>query len=137
QQQQRQQQQERGLVGKLKGRVSDAPFIGCGGYVNNIGGATVTGFGEAIMKVTLARDVVYNMENGQNAQESAENALEKMKRLVNGHGGVVTIDKEGNFGKAFTTHMMVWASIKSNTMEFGMEKDEVEVELVKLNGEHK
>jgi beta-aspartyl-peptidase (threonine type) len=52
----------------LKGRVGDAPFIGCGGYVNNIGGATVTGFGESIMKVTLARDVVYNMENGQNAQ---------------------------------------------------------------------
>jgi isoaspartyl peptidase/L-asparaginase-like protein (Ntn-hydrolase superfamily) len=47
----------------LKGRVGDAPFI-----VNNIGGATVTGFGESIMKVTLARDVVYNMENGQNAQ---------------------------------------------------------------------
>jgi hypothetical protein len=51
-----------------------------------------------------------------------------MKRLVNGYGGVVTIDKKGIFGKAFTTHMMVWASIKDNTMEFGMEKDEVEVE---------
>ncbi|CAB4045311.1 isoaspartyl peptidase L-asparaginase-like, partial [Paramuricea clavata] len=58
------------------------------------------------MKVTLARDVVYNMENGQNAQESAESALKKMKDLVNGHGGVIAIDKYGNFGKAFNTDKM-------------------------------
>jgi isoaspartyl peptidase/L-asparaginase-like protein (Ntn-hydrolase superfamily) len=58
-----------------------------------------------------------------------------MKRLVNGYGGVVTIDEKGNFGKAFTTHMMVWASINGNTMEFGMEKDQVEV-LATVNDEH-
>ena len=52
----------------MKGRVGDAPLIGCVGYANKTGGATVTGFGESIMKVTLAREVVYNMENGQNAQ---------------------------------------------------------------------
>jgi beta-aspartyl-peptidase (threonine type) len=51
-----------------------------------------------------------------------------MKDLVNGYGGVITIDKNGNFGKAFTTELMVWASIKDNTLESGMEKDEVERE---------
>ncbi len=51
-----------------------------------------------------------------------------MKHLVDGNGGVITIDKNGNFGKAFTTELMVWASIKDNTLESGMEKDEVETE---------
>jgi isoaspartyl peptidase/L-asparaginase-like protein (Ntn-hydrolase superfamily) len=51
-----------------------------------------------------------------------------MKVLVNGYGGVISIDKKGHFGKAFTVPMMVWASIKDNTLEFGMEKDQVEVE---------
>jgi beta-aspartyl-peptidase (threonine type) len=57
-----------GIPGKLKGRIGDAPLIGCGGYANKEGGATTTGHGEALMKITLAREVVYNMEKGQNAQ---------------------------------------------------------------------
>jgi beta-aspartyl-peptidase (threonine type) len=43
-------------------------LVGCGGYANKVGGATTTGDGESIMKVTLAREVVFNMENRQNAQ---------------------------------------------------------------------
>jgi isoaspartyl peptidase/L-asparaginase-like protein (Ntn-hydrolase superfamily) len=57
-----------GMPGKLKGRVGDAPLIGCGGYANKTGAATVTGVGESIMQMTLGREVVYYMENGQNAQ---------------------------------------------------------------------
>jgi isoaspartyl peptidase/L-asparaginase-like protein (Ntn-hydrolase superfamily) len=43
-------------------------MIGCGGYANDKGAATVTGVGESIMKMTLARIVVDKMEGGQNAQ---------------------------------------------------------------------
>ncbi len=57
-----------GVAGKHKGRVGDAPLVGCGGYANEIGAATATGRGELIIKMTLTREVVYNMENGQNAQ---------------------------------------------------------------------
>ena len=57
-----------GVVGKHKGRVGDAPLVGCGGYANEIGAAAATGVGELIIKITLAREVVYNMENGQHAQ---------------------------------------------------------------------
>ena len=51
-----------------------------------------------------------------------------MKDLVNGHGGVIAIDKYGNFGKAFNTAKMVWASIKDNTLESGLEQNEIETE---------
>ena len=53
---------------KLQGRVSDAGMIGCGGYANKTGAATVTGSGESIIRTTLAREVVFNMEKGQDAQ---------------------------------------------------------------------
>jgi isoaspartyl peptidase/L-asparaginase-like protein (Ntn-hydrolase superfamily) len=43
-------------------------LVGCGGYANETGAAAVTGIGEFIIKMTLAREVVYNMENGQDAQ---------------------------------------------------------------------
>ena len=119
-----------GVAMKSKGRVGDAPMVGCGGCANKTGAATVTGFGEAIIKVTLAREVVFNMEKGQDAQESVENGLKKMEELVRGNGGAIAIDKHGNFGKHFTTNMMVWASIKDNNLESGIEKGKVEREPV-------
>ena len=33
-----------------------------------------------------------------------------MKKRVDGHGGVIAIDQHGNFGKACTTTVMVWAT---------------------------
>ena len=57
-----------GIPGKLKGRVGDAPLVGCGGYANEYGAAASSGHGEALMKMTLAREVVHNMEKGQDAQ---------------------------------------------------------------------
>jgi isoaspartyl peptidase/L-asparaginase-like protein (Ntn-hydrolase superfamily) len=50
--------------------------------------------------------------------------MKKMKDRVDGPGGVIAIDKKGNFGKDFNTKVMVWASIKDNTLEFGMETNE-------------
>jgi beta-aspartyl-peptidase (threonine type) len=54
---------------KPKGRVGDAPLVGCGGYANEFGAAATSGHGEALMKMTLAREVVYDMEKlGLDAQ---------------------------------------------------------------------
>ncbi|XP_028393468.1 isoaspartyl peptidase/L-asparaginase-like [Dendronephthya gigantea] len=73
--------------------------------------------------MTLAREVVYMMESGQNAKEAAENALHKMRNQFQdpGLGGVIAIDKEGNFGKAFNTDMMGWVSIKDDKLEWGLD----------------
>ena len=114
-----------GIAGKWKGRVGDAPLIGCGGYANKDGSATCAGHGESIMKVTLATQVIYNMKGGQSAEESAKSALENMKNDVNGRGGIIAIDRNGNYGKAFSdTLRMVWVSIEGDTLTYGIKKDE-------------
>ena len=59
-----------GKAGKLKGRVSDAGLVGCGGYANTHGAAATNGCGESLMKMTLAREAVYHMEQERNAQVS-------------------------------------------------------------------
>lgn len=59
-----------GTPGKRKGRVGDVPLIGCGGYANEHGAVTVCGHGESIIKMTLAKEVVNNMERGDNAMVS-------------------------------------------------------------------
>ncbi|XP_028392653.1 isoaspartyl peptidase/L-asparaginase-like [Dendronephthya gigantea] len=113
-----------GIAGsRLKGRVSDAAIVGCGGYANEHGAATTSGQGEYLMKMTLAREVVYMMESGMNAQVAAENALRKMRnrfQVSEGLGGVIAIDKDGNVGKACTTDYMGWASVNGDRMANGL-----------------
>ena len=53
------------MAGRKKGRVSDAALVGCGGYANKHGAATTSGLGESLIKMTLAREVVYMMESGE------------------------------------------------------------------------
>lgn len=48
-----------------------------------------------------------------------------MNEQVNDVGGVIAIDRYGNFGKALTTLKMGWASIKANKLQFGLEKNDV------------
>src|SRR2546430_8770598 len=48
-----------GTCCKLPGRVGDSPLIGCGCYADSeAGGVSCTGYGEAIMKVVLAKSTV-------------------------------------------------------------------------------
>ncbi|MGH0172478.1 UNVERIFIED_CONTAM: hypothetical protein FKN15_069612, partial [Acipenser sinensis] len=54
-----------GMLNKMVGRVGDTPCVGCGAYADNLfGAASPTGHGEAIMKVTLCRLILFHMEQG-------------------------------------------------------------------------
>ena len=111
-----------GIPGKLKGRIGDAPLVGCGGYANEYGAAGTSGRGEELMKMTLAREVVYNMERGQSAQESTKNAVQKLENRIRGLGSAIAIDVNGNFGKATNSPVMLWAQIADDSVEYGHER---------------
>jgi beta-aspartyl-peptidase (threonine type) len=110
-----------GVTGKQVGRVGDVPIIGSGGYADNkVGAVSTTGHGESILKINLAKLVLTYMDSGINVQQAAEKALLYMSDRVNGNGGLIAIDKEGNIGNAFTTKRMSWASIKHGELKFGI-----------------
>ena len=110
-----------GVTGKQVGRVGDVPIIGSGGYADNkVGAVSSTGDGEAIFKVNLAKLVLSYMEAGMGVQTAAEKALEYMRLRVNGNGGLIAVDPEGNIAHAFTTKRMAWASIKADKLESGI-----------------
>ena len=44
-----------GIFNKLPGRIGDSPLIGCGTYANASGAVSCTGYGEAIIRVVLAK----------------------------------------------------------------------------------
>ena len=92
---------------KLPGRVGDSPLIGCGTYAENgLGGVSCTGWGEAIIKVGLARCTAESMRNRRTAQDAAEEGVETLKSRVEGLGGVICMDAGGHIGMAFNTPRM-------------------------------
>ena len=93
------------------GRVGDSPLIGSGAYANQQAGASCTGHGESILKVLLSREVVYNAENGITPHDACRKAVSKMSEVTHGKGGVICLDKFGEFGVEFNTREMAWASV--------------------------
>lgn len=64
---------------KLHGRVGDSPIIGAGLYVDNdIGAATATGWGEAVIENAGSAMVVEQMRHGMNPQEACEEVVKRI-----------------------------------------------------------
>ena len=103
-----------GTPSKMHGRVGDSPLVGCGTYADNrSAGVSATGYGESIMKVTLARRVCGNLEKGLGIVLAAEEAISFLHSRVNGLGGVIVIDPNGNWTHHFNTPHMAIACVDS------------------------
>lgn len=89
----------------LAGRVGDVPQIGSGFYATPAGGASATGAGEDIAKVTLTRRAVGHLQTGHDAQRAADLAIEEFAELTGSDAGVIVLDDEGT-GAAFNTDAM-------------------------------
>lgn len=107
-----------GLPNKPPGRVGDSPLIGCGTYADNTrGGASMTGPGEQIIKVVLAKYAVDLLSERVRAQEAAKAALTYLQEKVGSVAGITIIDKWGGIGCAFTTTHMSHAYMSENLSE--------------------
>jgi beta-aspartyl-peptidase (threonine type) len=97
-----------GTPNKHPGRVSDSPLIGCGTYADNdIGGVSTTGWGEALIKVVMAKTVIDLMDrNGGNPGTAVLDGVKILERKVEGFGGIIALNKAGKVGVAFNTPRM-------------------------------
>jgi L-asparaginase / beta-aspartyl-peptidase len=96
-----------GTPKKIPGRVGDSPLIGCGTYAEDgVGGISCTGWGEAIMKVMLARDIAERMRSGAGAQDAAKQGIDRLGTRADGLGGVIVMDARGDLGVAYNTPRM-------------------------------
>jgi len=97
-----------GMTNKMTGRVGDTPIIGAGTYANNKTCAvSATGHGEYFMRYTVAHDISALMEYRNMPLSEAANEVIFNKLLpVGGTGGVIAVDKDGNFTMTFNTSGM-------------------------------
>jgi len=104
-----------GTCSKVPGRVGDSPIIGCGCYADvEAGGVSSTGWGEAIMKIVMAKTAVEMLRSGSNAQRAAEASIRLLASRTGGAGGIILLDRTGAPGFAFNTPQMVWGIASSD-----------------------
>ena len=89
----------------LAGRVGDVPQVGSGFFCTEAGGASATGAGEDIARVTLSRRAVDFLDDGLDAQAAADRAIEEFEELTGSGAGVIVLGDEGA-GSAFNTEEM-------------------------------
>ncbi len=95
-----------GLAWKIRGRVGDSPLIGAGLYVDNeVGAATATGLGEAVIKICGSFLIVELMRQGKSPQEACQVALERIinkqpqyKKVDGFFIGFCAFNKNGDIG---------------------------------------
>ncbi|MFB6146787.1 MAG: isoaspartyl peptidase/L-asparaginase [Halobacteriaceae archaeon] len=90
----------------LRGRVGDVPQVGAGFYAAPAGGASATGAGEDIARVTLARQAVDRLADGADAAAAAEAALAEFEAVTGSTAGLIVQDADGDTGHAFNSAAM-------------------------------
>jgi beta-aspartyl-peptidase (threonine type) len=91
----------------LAGRVGDVPQVGSGFYCAPAGGASATGAGEDIARVTLARRAVAHLEAGRDAQTAADAALAEFESVAGSAAGLVVLGSaDAGVGAAYDTEAM-------------------------------
>jgi beta-aspartyl-peptidase (threonine type) len=98
-----------GIVNKRMGRVGDSPIIGAGVFADNETCAvSATGYGEDFMRSVIAKTISdFMYMKGMNARQATDAGIEYLTRKVNGRGGVIVIDRDGNCASGFTTRKMI------------------------------
>jgi beta-aspartyl-peptidase (threonine type) len=112
-----------GTLNKAPGRLGDSSLIGCGCYADNLSAAvSTTGWGEPIMKLVLAKWTADRVSAGNLPEWAAKEAMNYLQQRLNGHGGIIVLNAQGQFGIAHNTPRMAWACKTVRGEEVGVER---------------
>jgi beta-aspartyl-peptidase (threonine type) len=114
-----------GTCCKRPGRVGDSPLIGCGCYADReAGGVSCTGWGEAIMKIVMAKTTVdllrascrgdqeaLPLASTDDPAQAARTAVCILAERGRGTGGVILLDRDGRPGFAHNTPRMAYGYV--------------------------
>ncbi len=107
-----------GLTGKMPGRIGDSPLIGDGTYANNQTCAVSgTGIGEKFIKNAVGFNISALMAyKGMSLKDAVHYVIHKI--LKPGDGGVIAVDRHGNYAMDYnTTGMFRGVATSAGTFE--------------------
>jgi beta-aspartyl-peptidase (threonine type) len=96
-----------GIDSMLPGRVGDSPLIGCGVYADNQSGAvSMTGMGEGIIRLVVAKSICDHLAMGKNPAVAARQVLRMLMSRIRGSAGALVLSPNGRFAiRHVTPHM--------------------------------
>lgn len=105
-----------GMTDKRFGRIGDSPIIGAGTYAdNNTCAISCTGWGEYYIRLVMAKSISDRLEFAhQSLKDAADEMIMKKLPSLGGDGGLIAVDKNGNFVMSFDTEGMYRGYVKSN-----------------------
>jgi len=103
-----------GMMMKMQGRIGDAPVIGAGTYAENQTCAiSCTGKGEKFIRHSVAATIANLMKySGLTLEQASGKVLFEV--LSEGDGGLIAIDKNGNYELLFSTPSMFRGVVTSD-----------------------
>ena len=110
-----------GMTNKKYGRVGDTPLIGAGTYADDTCAISCTGHGEYFMLGVTAYDVGARMKyKGLGLEDAARETIEHLTSM-NGEGGLIAVDTQGNITLPFNSEGMYRAFVTTE----GEQKTEI------------
>lgn len=102
-----------GMTNKRWNRIGDSPIIGAGTYANNnTCGISATGWGEKFIRSVVAYDISALMKyKGLSLKEATDEVIHNKLPKMEGDGGIIGIDKNGNIVMEFNTPGMYRAAM--------------------------
>jgi len=101
-----------GMMMHLPGRIGDSAIIGAGTYASTVGGVSLTGHGEPIIRYVLGKVAVDAIEaNG--VREGIETVVE-IARSHDVRFGIIGMEANGAGAYGFTTEAMCWAVMRDD-----------------------
>jgi beta-aspartyl-peptidase (threonine type) len=96
-----------GIDAMLPGRIGDTPLIGCGVYADNRSGAvSMTGQGEAIIRLAVAKAICERLRAGHSPRRAACTVLRQLVSRIDGAAGTLVLTPDGLFSITHVTPHM-------------------------------
>ena len=103
-----------GMTNKKFGRVGDTAIIGAGTYADETCAVSCTGHGEYFMLAATAYDVAARMKyKNLTLIEAAQEAIDRLT-AINGEGGLIAVDSQGNVTLPFNSEGMYRSWVRSD-----------------------
>ncbi|MBP7416013.1 MAG: isoaspartyl peptidase/L-asparaginase [Pyrinomonadaceae bacterium] len=95
-----------GMTNKKFGRVGDTPLVGLGNYADETCAVSCTGHGEYFMLGVTAYDVAARIKyKGLSLEDAARETIDHLTK-INGEGGLIAVDPNGNVTLPFNSDGM-------------------------------
>lgn len=110
-----------GMTNKKYGRIGDTPIIGAGTYAENgVAAVSCTGDGEYFIRQAAAYDLIALMKYKElSLRDAANYTIFNNLNSINGEGGLIAVDSNGNIEMVFNSEGMYRACI-SNKQSLGI-----------------